>query len=151
MFHGQHGDFEYGIINLHSNIALAEAVRHLQFMGIETVETRLNALCNHFFQGIKAIEGIKLYGNFRKKRVPLLSLNIGDISSVTIGDLLWNKYRIAVRGGFHCAPRYHESMKTELQGQVRFSFSINNTIEEIDYAIEALKDFSSSVCPPESR
>ena len=37
----------------------------------------------------------------------------------------------------------HEALGTEEQGAVRFSFSHYNTIEEIDTAIEALKELAA--------
>lgn len=136
--------FEYGTLNIHSNIALAEAVKYIKGIGMQEVEQQLRSLSNHFYSEIKKIEGIKLYGNFSGRRVPIVSFNIGEKSSTYISDLLWNKYAIAVRGGFHCAPRYHKSLNTHQQGQIRFSFSGSNHLEEVDYAINAVKELAGN-------
>ena len=47
-----------------------------------------------------------------------------------------------VRPGAHCAPLMHRALGTERQGVVRFSFGYFNTDEEVDTAIEALRDLS---------
>jgi selenocysteine lyase/cysteine desulfurase len=49
-------------------------------------------------------------------------------------------YGIATRSGAHCAPLMHKALGTETTGLVRFSFSHFNTPEEVDTAIEALKE-----------
>ena len=67
------------------------------------------------------------------------ALNIKNIDSGEITDLLYNRFEIATRSGAHCAPGAHESFGTVAQGMVRFSFSHYNTIEDVDKAIDALK------------
>ena len=50
------------------------------------------------------------------------------------------EYDIVTRAGGHCAPLMHKALGTEVQGAVRFSFSYFNTEEEIDTAINAIKE-----------
>ena len=69
-----------------------------------------------------------------------MSLNLGDTDAAEVSDWLWEDYEIAVRSGAHCAPLMHRTLGTEDQGAVRFSFSCFNTEEEVDTAIEALKE-----------
>lgn len=136
--------FEFGTLNLHSNIALAEGIKYINKFGMDKIERDLSLLSGDFYHKVKEIENIKIYGDFTGRRVPLVALNIGEMSSSYVADILWNRYGIAVRGGLHCAPRYHESMGTQSQGQVRFSFSGSNTVDEIDYAVSALKQISQN-------
>ena len=49
---------------------------------------------------------------------------------------------IATRPGAHCAPLMHRALGTERQGVVRFSFGYFNTNEEVDTAIDALRDLA---------
>ena len=51
-------------------------------------------------------------------------------------------YGIAVRSGAHCAPRMHQALGTASQGAVRFSFSWFNTEQEVDAAIQALRELA---------
>ena len=71
-----------------------------------------------------------------------ISLNIGAEDSAQISDILWEDYEICVRAGAHCAPLMHKALGTVEQGAVRFSFSYYNTIEEIDIAIQALRELT---------
>lgn len=43
----------------------------------------------------------------------------------------------------HCAPRLHEALGTKNQGAIRFSFSYFTTYEELDGAINALRQIAS--------
>ena len=42
----------------------------------------------------------------------------------------------------HCAPLMHRALGTERQGVVRFSFGYFNTAEEVDTAIDALRNLA---------
>ena len=53
--------------------------------------------------------------------------------------LLEQEYGIMTRVGLHCAPLAHQSLGTFPKGTVRFSFSEENTEEEISRGIEAVK------------
>ena len=53
-------------------------------------------------------------------------------------------YDIACRIGLHCAPKVHEGLGTiNCHGSVRFSVGAFTTEQEIDTAIEAVKDIAS--------
>ena len=55
---------------------------------------------------------------------------------------LMQGWGIATRPGAHCAPLMHRALGTERQGVVRFSFGYFNTDEEVDTAIDALRDLA---------
>lgn len=135
---------EAGTLNGHSIAGLDAA---LEFIENETLEKIINherELSRYFYDSIKDIENIKFYGNYETyNRVSIVALNIGEIDSSKISDMLANDYDIATRPGAHCAPLMHESLETVNQGIVRFSFSYFNTFEEIEKGIAAIKDISS--------
>lgn len=96
-----------------------------------------------FYEGVKAIPGVKVYGDFSgKERCPIVTLNIRDYDSSEVSDELLMTYDISTRPGAHCAPLMHEALGTVEQGAVRFSFSHFNTEEEIDTAIRAVKELA---------
>jgi selenocysteine lyase/cysteine desulfurase len=54
-------------------------------------------------------------------------------------------YSIASRTGLHCAPLVHEQMGTDkIHGSVRFGIGPFNTAEEIDVAINAVREIAMS-------
>ena len=96
-----------------------------------------------FYEGVKEIPGIRIYGDFsQKERCAIVALNIGDYDSGEVSDALLTDYGISTRPGGHCAPLLHESFGTVQQGAVRFSFSHFNTEEEVDIAIRAVRELA---------
>ena len=92
---------------------------------------------------IKTIPGIRIYGDFdmlpdKGLHCAIVSVNIADMDSAEVSDILMNEYGIATRSGIHCAPLMHKFFGTQNQGMVRFSFSYYNTVDEINEAAEAL-------------
>ena len=103
-----------------------------------------------FYEGVKDIKNITVYGNFlengkRLERTPIVTLNIGDVDSGELCDILNSEYGIVTRAGGHCAPLMHKSLGTEEQGAVRFSFSYFNTEDEVDFVIKVLKEISDEI------
>ena len=97
----------------------------------------------HFYNQAKEIKGIRIYGDFETgDRCPIVSLNVKQFDSSQISDMLYEEYGIATRAGAHCAPLMHKALQTMEQGTVRFSFSFFNTLEEVDCAINALKELA---------
>ena len=75
-------------------------------------------------------------------RCPVVTLNIGDYDSSEVSDELLMTYGISTRPGAHCAPLMHEALGTVEQGAVRFSFSHYNTEEEVETAINAIRELA---------
>ena len=138
--------YESGTPNGPGIIALGAGVDYILEKGIDTLREHEEALTQHFLKGIEEIEGVKVYGpRDIKKQAAVVALNLQDIDSAEISYILDEEYDIAVRSGLHCAPLAHKTIGTLNQGLVRFSFGIFNTINEVDKAINALKDISKEL------
>ena len=135
---------EAGTLNGHAIAGLNAALDYLKEEGIENIRNREEELMFRFYNGIKDIKDIKIYGNFENKRAAIVTFNIGDIDSAAFSDELSLYYNISTRPGAHCAPLMHKAMNTVDQGAVRFSFSHYNTEEEIDTAINAVKEIAAT-------
>lgn len=135
---------EAGTLNGHAIAGLNAALDYLKEEGIENIQKREEELMFRFYNGIKDIKNIKIYGNFENKRAAIVAFNLGDIDSAAFSDELSLYHDISTRPGAHCAPLMHKAMNTVEQGAVRFSFSHYNTEEEIDTAINAVKEIASS-------
>ena len=122
---------------------LGAGAQFLLDTGVDTVHKRETALARRFYEGVKDIPGVTVYGDFSTwDRTAVVSLNIGDQDSAAVSDALWEDYGIATRAGAHCAPRMHRALGTQDQGAVRFSFSWFNTADEADAAIAAVKELA---------
>lgn len=135
---------EAGTLNGHSIAGLDAALDFLLAQGVETIGARERSLMRRFYDGVRDIPGVTVYGDFSQEaRAAIVALNIHDYDSSEVSDVLFTDYGIATRPGAHCAPRMHEALGTEKQGAVRFSFSYFNTEEEDDAAIYAVRELAA--------
>jgi len=131
--------FEAGTQNSHGIYGLQKGVIFINETGIDTISGNVSKLAEMFYEGVKDIGGIKVYGDFSSKyRLPIVSVSSDKITSSELAERLWSDHSIAVRAGSHCAPLLHKRFKTEQSGLVRFSFSSFNTEKEVLYGINAL-------------
>ena len=135
---------EAGTLNGHGIAGLSAGLDFIEAQGgVEAIASSERALADRFLAGVREIPEIKLYGAFdQPTRSAIVSLNMGDIDSAEISDALMQGWGIATRPGAHCAPLMHRALGTERQGVVRFSFGYFNTDEEVDTAIDALRDLA---------
>lgn len=134
---------EAGTLNGHGIAGLHAALEFLEETGVEAIHQREKGLMERFYEGVKDIPGVTVYGEFDAPvRTAVVSLNIGDYDSGEVADALSEEYGIATRPGAHCAPRMHEALGTVEQGAVRFSFAYYNTEEEVDTAVAAIKELA---------
>lgn len=135
---------EAGTLNTHGLAGLGAAVKYIQETGIDVIRQKELDLMWAFYNRVKAIPGIKIYGDFdQQERCPIVSLNIRDYDSSEVSDALYMDYGIATRPGAHCAPLMHQALGTVEQGAVRFSFSHFNSIEEIEKVIAAIQELAA--------
>lgn len=135
---------EAGTVNSHSIAGLLAGLEFIEEIGINKIREKELSHMWKFYNGIKDMQNIRIYGDFSKfLRAPIVTLNLGDYDSNLVCDELWNNYEIATRAGAHCAPLMHEALGTKEQGAVRFSFSYFNTDEEIEIGIKAIKELST--------
>lgn len=134
---------EAGTLNSHGIAGLLAAVRFINETGISTIRRKELELANIFYERVVAIPGVKVYGNFMdiNRRCPIVSINIGDLDSAELTDILEKEYKVHTRAGIHCAPLIHEALGTAKQGTVRFSFSYFNTEDDAINAAIAVAEF----------
>ena len=134
---------EAGTLNSHGIAGLSAALDFIAEVGVDAIHDRETALMRRFYEGVKEVPGITVYGDFSCERMAIVTLNIGDYESGAVSDALSEEYGIATRPGAHCAPRMHQALGTVQQGAVRFSFSWFNTEQEIDAAIQAVRELAA--------
>ena len=133
---------EAGTLNGHGIAGLNAGLDYILSTGVKNIHAKEISLARRFVNGISDISDLKLYGDIDAPlRTPIISL-IGNMSSASVSDILWEDYEICVRAGAHCAPLMHKTFGTEKQGAVRFSFSCFNTEAEIDTAIQAMHEIA---------
>lgn len=124
-------------------IAIASLLAGAKFIAshFDEICAKEAELSTYFYNKLKSVQGVKLYSNEASKNV--FSFNIGNLDSGEVADILNEKYGICVRSGLHCAPLVHKKLGTLKTGAVRASIDFNNTKQEIDYFINAVKQIAS--------
>lgn len=138
---------EAGTLNAHGIAGLFAALSYIRQEGADKLRKKEMELMWEFYDQVRTIPGITIYGSFEnreKERSPILSLNIRNMDSGYVSDILSEEYGILTRPGAHCAPLFHKILGTEKQGAVRFSFSHRNTADEIVQAVNALREISEA-------
>ena len=131
---------EAGTLNSHGIAGLSAALDVILERGVEDIQRAEHALMQRFYEGVRDIPGVTVYGDFSApERCAIVALNIRDYDSSAVSDELTVTYGIATRPGAHCAPQMHKALGTTEQGAVRFSFSFYNTEQEVDAAIAAVR------------
>ncbi len=134
---------EAGTLNSHGIAGLRAALGWIQETGIDRIRQREQQLMWKFYNQVKEIPGVTVYGDFsQKNRSPVVTLNIRGMGSSEVSMILGDDYDISTRSGGHCAPLMHRALGTEKTGAVRFSFSYFNTEEEVDEAARAVKEIA---------
>ena len=133
---------EAGTLNGHGIAGLGAAAKFISETGVENIHAKERSLMLRFYEGVKDIEGVTVYGDFTKDKTAIVALNIRDYESGEVSYELSQGYGIATRPGAHCAPRMHKALGTAEVGAVRFSFSFYNTEEEIDEAVRAVAELA---------
>lgn len=96
--------------------------------------------------GAKTIPNLIMYGSMDiNEQVPIVSFEFKGVQAGDVGKILDEKYNIACRAGLHCAPDAHRTLGTFNRKLVRFSFSFFNISEEVDYALNSLRQIAADL------
>lgn len=133
--------FEAGTPNIADVVALKEAVTFIDELGKENIAIHEDNLLKHLQERLKELPRVRLVGTSAHK-VSVQSFIVEDIHHFDVGQML-DARGIAVRTGHHCTQPLMDSLG--LEGTVRASFSVYNTIEEIDTLVEGLKKLIHSI------
>ncbi len=126
---------EAGTPHIAGAIGLGEAIRWFSKLDLNAVAVHEKALIERATELAQAFEGLTIVGNAPDK-TGVLSFVMNEGHPADIGFLL-DRQGIAIRTGHHCA----EPLMNRLgvPGTARASFSIYNTLEEVDALFEGLK------------
>lgn len=127
--------FEAGTPNICGGIAFGAAIDYLNDIGFEAIKKYEDELLHYATKKLLEIEGLRIYGTGPEK-TSVISFNIEEIHPYDVGTIL-DKLGIAVRTGHHCTQPIMDFYK--IPGTVRASFAFYNTLEEVDFLVEAVK------------
>ena len=135
--------YEAGTMNTPGIAGLGAGIKFILEEGIDKIRDKEEALIKRLMYGLNKIERVTIYGpEDISKRVSLVSFNIRNIEPSVVAFNLDELYEIMSRSGLHCSPDAHRFLGTYPSGSVRFSPGYFNTTEDIDAAIDAVREIA---------
>jgi cysteine desulfurase/selenocysteine lyase len=129
-------------------IATGVAIDYLTSIGYENIHQHTAKLMERAMKGLNSMKHVDIYGPLKpEQRNSIVSFNIGDIAPSEVGRILNEEFKISVRAGDHCAVNYFKEVQAEgsAPGNVRASFYVYNTEEEVDRLLNAVDRMSKLV------
>lgn len=139
---------EAGSPNVVGAVALAAAIKGIERIGWPSIVAHEKELTARLLAGLGGIEKVQLYGRpdpaSVEKRTGVVAWNIeGMPHALAAAALAW-EWGIAVRDGTFCARPLAARLFRGQTGAVRVSFGIQNTVEDVDLAIEAISSLAKN-------
>jgi cysteine desulfurase len=145
---GQQKGMRSGTENVPGAAALGEAAAEI-YEDFEEKIDRMYELKQHFVEEVTKIEGVTVNGRTGRDSAPqIVSVSVEGVRSEVMLHTLEEK-QIYVSAGSACSsnkPSVSSTLKNIglkkelLESTIRFSFCVNTTMEEIDYAIGAMQE-----------
>lgn len=135
---------EFGTPNMVGVAALWAGQDWLDENGVERVHAREMRLAARLVEGLRTIEGVRLYccDNLQSHLSTIL-MNIAGVDPGDVGIMLDVDHNIATRTGLHCAPLVHQQLGlVESHGGVRFSVGAFNHEADVEAAIHAVSEIA---------
>lgn len=149
---------EAGTPNLMGVVALSEAIRCLESIGMANLEAYELSLVEYALAALAKVPDIQLYcDNEMRDRVGIIPFNIDGIHHQIVASALSAESGIAVRSGCFCSQPYVQKLmsipRNEIRkrikhpelprpGMVRLSFGMYNNYDEIDILASKLCEIS---------
>ncbi len=132
--------YEAGTPNLPGLAGLAAGVQYVLARGVTAIRAHKQVLIQQLLDGLRAIEGVRLYGPgdvLRQGAAVSFTLAGREVSDVA--GVLDERFGILCRPGLHCAPRAHRTLGTWPKGTVRLAPGIFTQAAEIEAALDAVR------------
>ena len=145
---GQQKGMRSGTENVPGVAALGEAAAEI-YENFDAKIDHMYALKERFIDGVTQIEGVTINGKTGRDSAPqVVSVSIADVRSEVMLHSL-EEYGIYVSAGSACSSNKPAPSRTlqgiglskkQLETTIRISFCVNTTEEEVDYAVEKMKE-----------
>ncbi len=131
---------ESGTVNTVGIASLNAGMKFVKQTGLESIYNHEDALCELLLERISPIDEVTVYRR-GDKFVPIVSFNVEGIPADALASALSDK-GYALRGGLHCAPLAHKTIRTLSDGTVRFSPSVFSSEKDVKELAELIKKFA---------
>ena len=151
---------EAGSPNVIGGVALAEAIKVLEAVGMDVIAAHEQHLLEYAYGKIKNVKGLKLYGPTEQlnDKVGVVTFNIEGMHNSLVAAIIGTEAGIGVRNGCFCAHPYVKELlrvspeedrkftaevlagdKSNMPGMVRASFGCYSNEADVDALIDILE------------
>jgi len=128
--------FEAGTPDIAGVVGLRASIEYVGGIGLDRIHAWEQGLLERATEVLGGIEGLRIVGTAREKAA-VVSFVLDGIHPHDIGTAL-DQAGVAVRVGHHCAQPLMEILG--VPATVRASFSLYNTLEEVDVLADAVRE-----------
>jgi len=137
--------FESGTVNSVGIAGLGAGLKFISSKGVGEILAHEQSLIDRLIRGLSRTPRVSVYGaRDGAKQAPIISFTIDGAEPGEVGAILDQAFDIKARTGLHCAPAAHKTFGSFPQGTIRLSPGYFNTVEEIDFALEAIRKIAWS-------
>ncbi len=131
---------ESGTANTVGLAGLKAGVCWIMERGVDAIRQHEVELTQRLIAGLLEIPRVTVHGGQDAQRqTATVSFSVDGREPSDVGLDLDDEYGIMCRVGLHCAPAAHKTLGTFPTGTVRFGLSAFSTVDEVDFALEALQ------------
>ncbi len=128
--------FEAGTPPIAQAIGLGAAVDYLGRFDRAALSDHGRRLTEHAHRRLSAIPGVRLLGPAPDQKGGVVGFTVAEVHPHDLAQLL-DREGVAIRAGHHCAMPLHERLG--IAASARASFSLYNTLEEVDALAGAIE------------
>ena len=134
--------YESGNHNAPGLAGLAAGLLFLQEHTPESIRDSEARLTRRLVDGLRSLAGATVFGHAEgEPTVGVVSFQVEGFDPHEVATILDETFGVQARSGLHCAPGTHRFLGTlERGGTVRFSTGPFTTTEDIDYAVNSVRE-----------
>lgn len=129
--------FEAGTVDVGGAKSLSLAIKYMEDIGIEDIESYEKSLVDYAYDKMKDLDYLDVFSSPKDTRAPLVTFNFKEVHPHDVASIL-SYGGVAIRSGHHCTQPLHRNIC--INSSCRASFAFYNTEEEIDYFIDQLEE-----------
>lgn len=130
---------EAGTLSCPAAASLTEGVLYLE-THMEDAAKKVYAMTEQLVEGLQKIKNVRVFS--RPNPYGIAAFSCSKLQSEFFAQELSDDYRIAVRGGLHCAPKMHDALGSGRDGLVRASLSEFNSPAEVQEFLKAAQEIA---------
>ena len=131
---------EAGTLSCPAAASLTEGVLYLE-THMDGAAQKVYSMTERLAAGLQKIPNVRVFS--RPNPCGIVAFSCAKLQSEFFAQELSDDYRIAVRGGLHCAPKMHDALGSGRNGLVRASLSEFNSPAEVEQFLAAAEEIAA--------